>query len=425
MKEDFLHYCWQYQYFKPGELITSNGDKIMVKSAGVPHKDAGPDFTNARIQIGERQWAGNVEIHINSSDWYAHHHETDKAYDSVILHVVFNHDKEVTLSDGSIIPVLELKDLINEQAYFNYKKLLSQPDWLACKSSLAAVDDFVVKSWMDRLVIQRLQHKVTAIESVLSQTNGDWERVFYIWMAKYFGFKVNSEAFYQLALNVPFQLYSKYDQLFQIEALLFGQAGFLDKVFVDEYPKVLQQEYRFLKKKHAIFQMQSSNWKFLRLRPANFPTIRLSQFARLIWQHKQLFSKVVSLSDCKQVIELLETSASDYWKEHFLFDKPSKPNKYTRLGVSGKRTIIINTIVPFLFAYGKAMDKEAYCDRALQLLEELPAEKNTIVNHFTDNGIHADTALNSQALIELSTNFCKFKNCLNCAIGNQLIKNNS
>ena len=259
MKEDFLHYCWKFQYFKPEELKTSNGELITVKSVGVHNINAGPDFLNARLLIGDKEWAGNIEIHISSSDWYQHKHQVDKAYDSVILHVVYKHDKDVSLSDGSVVPVLELKDLLNSQAYANYQNLLNQPDWLACKNSIAEVDPFTVNSWMDRLITERLENKVSAIEEVLKQTNGDWERVFYIWLAKYFGFKVNSEAFYQLALNIPFQLYSKYDQLFQIEALLFGQAGLLEKNFVEDYPIALQKEFRFLSKKHQIYTMDGSN----------------------------------------------------------------------------------------------------------------------------------------------------------------------
>lgn len=424
MKEDFLHYCWKFQYFKSEELKTSNGELITVKSVGVHNINAGPDFLNARLLIGDKEWAGNIEIHISSSDWYQHKHQVDKAYDSVILHVVYKHDKDVSLSDGSVVPVLELKDLLNSQAYANYQNLLNQPDWLACKNSIAEVDSFTVNSWMDRLITQRLENKVSAIEEVLKQTNGDWERVFYIWLAKYFGFKVNSEAFYQLALNIPFQLYSKYDQLFQIEALLFGQAGLLEKNFVEDYPIALQKEFRFLSKKHQIYTMDGSNWKFLRLRPANFPTIRLSQFARLIWTNKKLFSLVLKIEKVDDLIKMLDTNASDYWSDHFLFDKPSKENKYTRLGVSGKRTLIINTIVPFLFAYGKSIDNNSLCDRAIRLLEDLPAEKNGIVDHFKENRLPSKTALASQALIELSTSFCKCKNCLNCAIGNQLIKKN-
>tara|TARA_R110002049_G_scaffold245596_2_gene419692 strand:- start:5682 stop:6959 length:1278 start_codon:yes stop_codon:yes gene_type:complete len=424
MKEDFLHYCWKYQYFKPGELKTSNGELINVKSVGVHNTNAGPDFLNARLFIGDKEWAGNVEIHINSSDWYQHRHQVDKAYDSVILHVVYNHDKDVSLSDGSIIPVLELKDLLNSQAFTNYQNLINQPDWLACKNCISEIDSFTINSWMDRLITQRLENKVSAIEEVLKQTNGDWERVFYIWLAKYFGFKVNIEAFYQLALNIPFQLYSKYDKLFQIEALLFGQAGLLEKNFIEDYPVALQKEFRYLSKKHKIYKMDGSNWKFLRLRPANFPTIRLSQFARLIWTNKKLFSLVLSTTTVDELIKLLDTNASEYWSDRFLFDKPSKENKYTRLGVSGKRMLIINTIVPFLFAYGKSIDNAALCDRAIRLLEELPAEKNGIVDHFKASGVKSETAFSSQALIELSTNFCKNKNCLNCTIGNQLIKKN-
>lgn len=422
MKEDFLHYCWKYQYFKPEELLTSNGDSIVVKSAGIHNTNSGPDFLNARLIIGDKEWAGNVEIHINSSDWYKHKHQSDKSYDSVILHVVFKHDVEVQLSDDSVIPTLELNRLIYSDAFDNYQNLLNETDWLACKNSVAKLDQLTVNNWLDRLIVQRLEKKVVAIEGVLKQTNGDWERVFYIWLAKYFGFKVNSEAFYQLALNIPFQLYSKYDNLFQIEALLFGQAGLLEKTFEDQYPLALQKEYRFLSQKHKIYQMDGSMWKFLRLRPANFPTIRLSQFARLIWSNKKLFSIVLSLKSVNELVGLLETEASDYWSNHFLFDKPSKINKYTKLGVSGKRILLINTVIPFMFAYGKSIDNANLCDQALKLLEELPSEKNNIVDHFKLYDIESSNALSSQALIELSTNYCKNKNCLNCAIGNQLIK---
>ena len=422
MKEDFLHYIWKFQNFNTVELVGTKGEQITVKSIGVHNQDAGPDFLNARLVIDDRDWAGNVEVHINSSDWYAHKHDLDKDYESVILHVVYKYDKPVFLRDGSEIPVLELKSLIPEVVVSNYDRLMLETDWLSCRNSLSNIDSFTLKNWLDRLLIERLEAKVSPINQTLSQLNGDWESVFYIWLAKYFGFKVNSEPFYQLAINVPFQLYSKYEQQFQIEALLFGQAGLLNKDFVDEYPNRLKTEYNFLKSKHRLFELNGSSWKFLRLRPANFPTIRLSQFASLVFRHKKMFALILKTSTINEMIELFDTRANEYWENHFLFDKPSKQNKYTNLGISGKRILIINAVVPVMFAYGKKIGDDQIIERSVRFLEELRSEDNTIISHFKSYGIDSKNAFTSQSLIQLSVAYCKNKNCLNCAIGNKIIR---
>lgn len=422
MKEDFLHYIWKFQNFNTVELVGTNGEKINVKSIGIHNKDAGPDFLNARIIIDDKEWAGNVEIHLKASDWYAHKHEQDKGYDSVVLHVVYTYDQPVFLHDGSEIPALELKSIIPPTAIANYNHLMIEPDWLACRNSIAKIDSFIFKNWMDRLLLERLEAKVSPINQTLSQLNGDWESVFYIWLAKYFGFKVNSEPFYQLAINVPFQLYSKYEQQFQIEALLFGQAGLLQKEFIDEYPNRLKTEYHFLKSKHQLFELNGSSWKFLRLRPANFPSIRLSQFASLVFRHKRMFALILKTSTIKEMIELFDTRANEYWENHFLFDKPSKQNKYTKLGISGKRILIINAVVPVMFAYGKKVGDDQIIEKSIRFLEELQSEDNTIISHFKSFGIESKNAFTSQSLIQLSAAYCKNKNCLNCAIGNKIIR---
>jgi hypothetical protein len=422
MKEDFLHYIWKFQNFNTVELVGTKGEQITVKSIGVHNQDAGPDFLNARVIINDREWAGNVEIHIKSSDWFAHKHEVDTNYESVILHVVHEYDQPVKLKDGTEIPTLELKSIIPKTAIDNYTSLLRETDWLACRNSIADIDSFTLKNWIDRLLFERLEAKLKPINDILKQFNGDWESVFYIWLAKYFGFKVNSDPFFQLAINIPFQLYSKYDQSMQIEALLFGQAGLLSKEFNDDYPTLLKKEYTYLKAKHNLFEMDGSNWKFLRLRPANFPTIRLSQFASLVFQHKKMFSLILGAKSISDLIQLLDAKSNEYWESHFLFDKASKPNRFTQLGISGKRILIINAIVPVLFAYGRETGNEELVNRAVQFLEQLESEKNTIVTHFEKNGVKVNNAYSSQALIQLSTLYCKNKNCLNCAIGNKIIR---
>ena len=421
MREDFLHYIWKYQNLKPIELIGTNNEKITVKSVGLYNSDAGPDFLNSRILINDTEWAGNVEIHLKSSDWYAHKHQKDADYETVILHVVYEDDQAILRKDGSPIPTLVIKPYLPDKSFSNYQTLLSQLDWLACKASLANIDQFTINNWLDCLLVERLEKKTTLIENTLIQLKGDWESVFYVLLAKYFGFKVNSEAFIQLVSNIPMNIYAKMDNQFQIEALLFGQAALLNREFKDNYPNQLKKEYQFLKAKYQLFEMSESSWKFLRLRPANFPTIRIAQFAQLIFQQKNLFSKIIEIEKIESLYNILQTEANTYWKTHFVFDKESQANKFVKMGKSSLDILIINAVVPTLFAYGKSVDNDKYCNRAIEFLEKIKAEKNSIINHFKQFGLYAASAYESQALIELKNNFCQQKNCLNCAIGNKVL----
>lgn len=420
--EDFLHYIWNFKLFKTLDLKTFNNETIQILKSGQHNTDAGPDFFNAQIKIGNTTWAGNVEIHIKSSDWDKHHHETDTAYDNVILHVVYENDKNINNSKGLTIPTLELKSIIDERLIDNYQKLLSNKNWIPCSSQLKQVDSFIVNNWLQRLIIERLERKSFEIKSTLELNRNDWEETFYQQLFKYFGLKVNAEPFLLLAKNTPLKIIEKHHTLNAIEAILFGQAGFLNENFEGDYCKRLKTEFQFLKSKFSLSPLENSIWKFLRLRPANFPTIRIAQLANLLNNEPRLFAKILSLNTISEFRNLFKVQASNYWSEHYQFGKKSSKKSIKKTGVVLIDTLIINVVVPFLFVYGESINDENLKNKALTLLQELKSESNIIINNFEQEGVVVKNALESQSLIELKTNYCNQKKCLNCSIGNNLIK---
>ncbi len=421
MKEDFLHYLWRLQRFDQSNLCTSKGVPIQILAIGEHNQHAGPDFSNARVRIGDTLWAGNIEIHIKSSEWMEHQHQKDPAYDNVILHVVLEENMPIFDANGTLIPCLELKHRVSPGLAKNYLRLLQQENWIPCQSQLSQVPEMTKELWMDRLLVERLEEKTKAIKAILLQSNYNWEETFYRFLARSYGLKINPDAFEQLANALPLTLLGRHkNQLRQIEALLFGQAGMLDKNFVDEYPQQLQQEYFFLQKKYKLQPIPTSSWKFLRLRPANFPTIRLAQFAMLIHQSTHLFSKILALQKVKEVENMFDRRVSLYWQEHYVFDKIS-PKRNKTLGRSTIHLFVINTIAPFLFLYGQEMDEEKYKDKALELLEELKPEKNKIIKQWKSLGMNPKSAFQSQALLQLKKHYCDPRKCLSCPIGHQLL----
>ena len=422
MKEDFLHYLWRTRKFDQNALKTTSGDSISIQAIGEHNLDAGPDFSNARIRIGDILWAGNIEIHIKASEWYRHKHQSDQAYDNVVLHVVLDEDQPVFRKNGERIPCLEIKKRIPVKISKIYQKLQSNEQWVPCQHQFSQVPEITKNLWLDRLLVERLENKTIDIVRSLELNKNDWEETFYQFLARGFGVKVNMEPFEQLAKSIPLKVLSKHkSSLFQLEALLFGQAGMLEKTFVDDYPKRLQKEYAFLKNKYQLHPIFSESWKFMRMRPANFPSIRIAQFAILAYQSAHLFSKILAAKNIRELENMFEVKTSSYWQAHYVFDKPSIKRKKS-LGKNSIHLLIINTIIPFLFLYGKTKRNEMLKEKALMLLEELPAEQNAVISQWKNLGASPQSAYQTQALLQLKKHYCDKKNCLNCSIGYAILK---
>jgi len=419
MNENFLHFIWENNLFEKKDLITDTNEKIEVLALGQKNTDAGPDFFNAKIKIGNQTWAGNVEIHIKSSDWIAHKHNTDKAYDNVILQAVAENNQPTRRTTNRQIPTIELK--YDPKLLNNYLELYNSKQKIACFSKIKYLDKFTIKHWLGRLQIERLEQKSKIIEQLLLQNNNSWEETFYQYIAQNFGFKKNSVPFELLAKSLPLKYLSKHkNSLFQIEAMLFGQAGMLENNYEVDYYQKLKNEYKFLKNKFQLDPIDSHLWIFLRLRPPNFPTIRIAQFAQLIYQSSQLFSKIIEIENIGKIKNLFNLEASTFWETHYLFDKESK-KRTKKLGKSAVNNILINTVSLFLFVYGMKKSNESLQNRALSLLESIEPENNSIINNWEKANLKIENAYYSQALIQLNNEYCKKQRCLNCQIGNKLI----
>lgn len=421
--EDFLHYVWQFRSFDHHKLKTADGEELKILHQGFLNKNAGPDFNNAKIIIGETLWAGNVEIHIKSSDWLNHNHQVDKSYDNVILHVVFENDIEIKRIDGSILPVLVLKDRIARDLIEKYETLFLTLTDFPCIAQIGTVDQIHIDSFLSRTLIERFEQKTELVIATLHELNGNWDETFYRFMARNFGFKVNALPFELLAKTVPQQIYGRHkNNPLQIEALVFGSAGFLNDQFEDDYPSSLKREFQFLQKKYAIKPLEVSIWKFMRMRPQNFPTIRLAQFAALIIKANHLFSKMMEISNVAELQLLLnDLPVHHYWKTHYHFKKPAD-GVGIQIGKTSANNILLNTVALFLFAYGKHTGTQLYISRAVKLLENLPAEQNAITDKFTSAGVVMDNAFASQGILQLKKHYCDQKKCLFCGIGIKILK---
>ncbi|MBP7496903.1 MAG: DUF2851 family protein [Bacteroidales bacterium] len=420
MTEEFLQYIWNHKLFR-NLNETTDGKSIEIISTGHQNTNAGPDFINARIKIANTLWAGNVEIHINSSDWYKHKHNEDKAYNNVILHIVYNDDTEIYRRNGEILPAVVIKDCFDETLYKKYKQLSADISPVPCANMLVYVDAMTKRSWYETLLIERLQRKVGELESVLNHFNNDWEVVFYQFLARNFGFKVNSLQFELLAKALPFNYLLKCrDNLFQLEALLFGQAGLLEKDYRDEYPQLLKKEYLYLKQKFSLIKPENIHWKFLRTRPSAFPSLRLAQFAALISGYEALFSKCIETSNIKDFYKIFDIKSSDYWREHYIFDK--KVSETSQLSKTSIDNLLINTIAPFVFVYYKRQGNYDYSEKTVNLLLQIAPEKNKIIALWNKFGIKPSNAFESQALIELKNEYCFNKKCLHCRFGSFILK---
>lgn len=422
--EDFLHYVWKFRLFEHAGLQTTEGEDIEVFSAGVHNSDSGPDFHTARIRIGETVWAGNVEVHIASSHWQKHGHAADGSYSNVILHVVYKDDNPLILSDGRHVPTLELQNRIPGELYARYHSLVfNNQAVIPCAANIGSVDGITLQNWLTRVLIERLERRSVEVIATLDINRGDWEETFYQFLAANFGFKTNAVPFEMLAKSIPQITLARHkNSPIQIEALIFGQAGFLSGEYKDEYPRKLKSEYEFLQKKYKLVPVEVHLWKFMRLRPQNFPTIRLAQFSSLIVHSNHLFSKVLEIKEAKALRDLFAgAKVNSYWETHYRFDVESAPEEKI-MGAKSIDILLLNTIVLFLFSYGKHNQVQHYISRSLKLLENLPGESNNIITEFANLGVKISTAFESQALLELKNSYCNYKKCLECGVGNKILK---
>ena len=421
MNESLLQFIWQFQYFKTTNLQTTEGEAITLIQPGYINVNQGPDFLNAKVVIGDNTWAGNIELHILTSDWNKHKHSGDKNYSNVILHVVWKNDLAKAAPNQTTIPVLELQHCVSKILLERYDELMNKKTFVPCDNHLPVLDSMKWLAWKERLAVERLQRKSNEILESLTKANNHWEEVFWWKLAGNFGIKVNAEIFENIATSIPVNILAKHkNQIHQLESLLLGQAGLLNHDFEEEYPAMLKKEYLFYQKKYKLIQIPLAPF-FLRMRPANFPTIRLAQLAMLIQHSVHLFSKIKELQTVKEVRELLDVTANDYWHYHYMFDQPTAfhPKK---LGLQMIENIIINTIIPILFAHGLFTKNEVIKEKAVKWLFDLGAEKNAITKTWSTLGVTNKNALESQALIELKNSYCKQTRCLECAVGNALMK---
>jgi hypothetical protein len=424
MKEEFLHYLWKYNLYDQEKLYDNEGNKIIVIHPGEYNHDSGPDFFNARLNIAGTEWAGNIEIHLSASHFDNHGHNLDPAFDNVILHVVSNNDKKVYNTRGNEVLTTEL--IFDPLLFEKFISLVNNPYVIACQDEINKLDQVFIRHWLGALVIERLQDKSEQIRKIFTETGNDWDETFYRILSRYFGFRVNTEPFEILANALPFKIIRKHaDNRFQIEALLFGTAGMLSEglfkeALNDDYYLGLIREYKILSVKYSLKPIHGWMWKFSRLRPANFPTIRISQLAAMLTLTGGLFSKAVEASNINQLREVFEVVASDYWNNHFVFGKISRT--YPKCtGSQATDIFLINAVIPAIFVFGRSHDSNDICEKAISFLEEISSEENSIIDEWKSAGINSESAFSSQALIQLRNNYCRKRKCLDCRIGAKLI----
>lgn len=421
MQEKLLQFIWQHSLYNPANLETTDGEPLTVIHPGRYNTNAGPDFLEAKIRVGNTMLAGHVELHVNTSDWLKHGHQHDDAYKNIILHVVHSNDAPKVADH---IPVLELRKHIPAAVLSGYASLENTPERIPCSRQLHTVKDITKESWLSRLLAERWEEKLQTWHELLEQSAGDWRSLMYWRTAANFGFKVNATPFLLLAQSLPLNTLAKHrENLLQVEALLFGQAGMLNGTFNDDYPKALKKEYDYLKVKYKLEPIPAHLWKFLRLRPANFPTIRIAQFAALVHRSLHLFSQIIEVYTVKEIEPLIDVTASAYWDDHYTFDEQADIASKKHLGRSSVLNIIINTIAPIQFLYAGEQGSSKQQDKALQLLDSVPAEKNNIINQWQGIGWKPANASQAQAMIQLYNNYCAHKRCLECSIGLSILKN--
>lgn len=419
--EKLMQYVWKHRLWRSEDMVTNTGKKVRVVDPGLLNTDAGPDFFNAKIEIDGHMWVGNVEMHYRATDWKRHHHDSDKAYDSVILHVVAKDDAPVRRTNGELIPQLVLE--VSPQFNADYASLVGATIEVPCATKIKQVPHLTIVEWVEGLAFERLHGKVERIHQLLDSFNGSWEDVCYVTLARNFGFGINNDAFERLARRTPLRLLGKHsDSVLQIEALLFGQAGMLDaqKPGMDSYYNQLCTEYAFLSNKFQLTPMEKESWKLFRIRPQNFPYRRIAMLAQFIEGGFRMMNRILETEGEKEMRALFEVELSGYWTKHYTFGKPNERATAT-LSRSSIDIILINTVAPLLYAYGELTGNYEMTDKAIKLLEDLRAENNSIVSHFVAYGIDCPDALTSQALVQLKREYCDARKCIYCKIGHHLL----
>jgi hypothetical protein len=420
MKEDFLHYIWRFKKFDFNSLQTSTGENLTIENVGSYLENAGPDFFNGQITVSDQKWAGNIELHLKSSDWYLHHHEQDAAYENVILHVVWEHDVDIFRVNNVEIPVLILKDYVSSDFIINFETLITPKSWIYCENQIQDVDDFTYSNWMERLFIERLERKQKPIDELFLKLNKDWEAVLFCLLAKNFGLNTNGAAFLDLAQNIPFAIIRKESSdVLNLEALFFGFCGLLDMDKEDLYYKELQNRFGYLVLKHQLDFKRTVPLQFFKLRPDNFPNIRLSQLASVFSKNQQLFSDCIQVKSMKEVSKIFNVAVADYWQTHYTFDKVS-PKRVKKLSTKFIELVMINTIVPLQFSFFRSREEEIQ-ERLITLMHEIQPEANVIINRFKSLGLSVKNAYDSQSLLQLKNEYCNLKKCLSCGIGIHLL----
>ena len=422
MKEDFLHYVWKYQKFNVQKLTTTCGTNLVIVKVGEHNFNSGPDFFNAQVSIGDQLWAGNVEIHKQSSDWYGHQHEKDESYDNVILHVVWEYNANIFRKDNSTIPTLELKSKVEESVLKNYRHLFSKKQqWINCENDFPNMDSFLLDNWLDRLFLERLQQKSLLFEKELKFSNNHWEELLFKLLCKNFGLKVNGESFFSIAQSIDFSIIKKcYSEKLELEALLFGQAGFFESNYKDSYFELLKDKYLYLSQKFSINNKAVIRTKYFRLRPSNFPTIRLSQLAVLLSEKQSLFSRIMKVNNLEDYYTIFDVSANDYWDTHYNFGVSSAKKKKS-LTKKFIDLLLINTIIPLKFCYSNFLGRDVSED-IMSLASSIPIEENSIIQKFNQLRPTYKNSLQSQALLQLKNEYCNKYKCLQCAVGNSILK---
>lgn len=420
MNEDFIHYLWKHKLYNAGSYATDSGEPLEIIHPGLPNTDAGPDFFNAKVKIGDTLWAGNIEIHLKASDWIKHNHNKDKAYDNVILHVVTENDMQVSTTKGRIIPAWQMP--IPGSLFDRYRALNHSSNSIPCAGKVNNLNPLAFYSWLERMAVEKLQDKVQQIEQIYRSYNSDWDEVLYVMLTRNFGYGINSQPFEQLARLTPWRTVLKNrDDVLRLEALFLGQAGLLSPTKDDDaYTQKLRSEYLLLKTKYGLSAVEAHQWKFLRLRPSNFPSIRLAQLASLFHQKHISLQNLLSVQSAKELGNMLSVSTSDYWITHYRPGTASFP-KSKNLGKQSCELLIINTLIPLTFAYGQLRDDAQLKDKAISWLEAIKPEKNSIIDSWNRMNMRSYNAMQTQALIHLTRKYCHHKRCLHCRIGHLLI----